>query len=102
MSREPRESNCGHSRRGSFGFAQGSDLKEYRGGIDTWMIVGQEVERHRRDSGQQFVKRGRVRGGRNVVAMAAPHRSLFIPGSRNGENRWLGHGFSVVAVRPTQ
>jgi hypothetical protein len=83
----------GHLRRGHFRFTQRCDLQEQVARIDARMIVRQKVERHRGNLGQQFIERRRIGGGRDIVAMAAPHRGLVVPCGGNGED----HGFDMVA-----
>ena len=61
-----------HLRRSPLCFAQRGDLDEHRFRIGFWVVVAQQVKRHCRYFVQEFVKRGRVRSRRDVVAMAAP------------------------------
>lgn len=75
---------------------QRGDLQEQRFRRDLWMIVGQQIERHRGNLFQQFVERRRIGRGRNVVAMTAPDRRLLIPGGGNRENDRSGHYRSVA------
>lgn len=55
------------------------------------MIVGEEIERHRGDFCQQFIERRRIGGGRNVVAVAGPHRCLVVLRGRHREDHRLRH-----------
>lgn len=56
---------------GRMWFPQRGDLQKQRNRIDVGMIVRQQIERHRGYLRQQFIERGGIGGGWNVVAMAA-------------------------------
>ena len=92
-----------HSRSRRFGLAQCGDLQEQRSGIDVGMIVGQEVERHRGNFGEQFVERRCVGGGGDVVAVPAPDLGFIVPSRRNGENDGFRHlGLHHFKGRPPE
>lgn len=80
-----------HSGCRRLGFAQSGDLQKQGCWIDAWVIVGQQVERHRRNLRQQFIERRRIGGGGDVVAMSAPDRGFIVPVCGNSEDNRFRH-----------
>src|SRR5260221_2454425 len=63
------------------------------------MVVGQEIERHRRYFCQQLVERRCVGSSRDVVAMSRPHRRLVVPCGGDREDERFRHSWhSLLAV----
>src|SRR5258708_26504135 len=68
-----------------------SKLQEQRLRIDARMVVGQEVERHRRNFFQQPVQGRRIGCGGNGVPISPPDRSPFVPSRRKPEKNRFRH-----------
>ena len=68
-----------HSSGVRFSLAQRGYLKKHRGGIEPGMIVRQQIKGHCRYLFQQLIKRRRIGGSGDVIAVASPNRSLAVP-----------------------